>query len=379
MREGLYLLLIATLGFYLARPASAVNAQVYQLDESTDEWILVASAIDGQDLPAYTIMTEPASDSGAGTQSVPITGQVHFVDTAPNPGRLLMTVDPLTPNVLVIDEGGERLFQVGVGEYAAWRYTYRIENVSATTVMYDIQVFDNFGAELDIVGYQDTYDSQIRPEDRGSVHVWSVGGRSKYFFRWEGVALRPGEWAALVIDVALDKNPAGKQSYSSCGLYELNSEGTLRFRTDTKPGWNERKGRTFRVDVPCPPYMKIDLSATQINWFIRKPGDYFTQVLDGRVEASHPVAITFSDFDDLQSHNNNDQVVPVYYALNTEQPQLWIPADDLNGVELVLMTAKSAVHWNMWQRIVVETQQPCTYSNRGVITFTLQNVLDNVQ
>ena len=56
--------------------------------------------------------------------------------------------------------------------------------------------------------------------------------------------------AELSVVVETGLNPAGKQEYTSCGIHDLNSEGTLKYATDGKPGFSERKGYTFQVEVP---------------------------------------------------------------------------------------------------------------------------------
>ncbi len=119
--------------------------------------------------------------------------------------------------------------------------------------------------------------------------------------------------------------------------------------------------------------MSIYLSGTNISWFVRKPGDFFIKAVEGSVTASHPITITFSDFNDL-CNSNDTKALPIYYALNTEGPDHWIPSIELNNAFLVLNTSNTTVDWNMWQRLIVDEQSVGYYANRGVITFTLLNM-----
>jgi len=114
---------------------------------------------------------------------------------------------------------------------------------------------------------------------------------------------------------------------------------------------------------------------TKATWFLRLPGDYYGRALIGTVNASHPVAITFSGFDN-PVHANSDQTLPLFFALDEGQPQGWLTPEQLNRTTLILPTDRSAATWNMWQRVVLDGQSAGTYSNTGVITFTLQNVED---
>mgnify|MGYP000844616610 CR=1 FL=1 len=283
-----------------------------------------------------------------------------------SPSTFIITAQPLTDNIEIIEED----FVLNkIGAYAAWRLTYRVENLSPDQTMTNIIVHDNFGDELDIIAYHDEYSQGVTP---GSIEVWTRGQMNKYFLSWEGFSLSPGQWGLLTIDIATGKNPAGKQEYTSCGIYNLNSQNTLWYETDNHKR-TEVKGPQFKVKIPCVPYISIDLSGTYISWFVRKPGDYFTKAAEGSVTASYPIVVTFSSFDDLSNENTTDRI-PIFYALNTEEPSQWIPAMDLNSTELTLNTSDNTVNFNIWQRIVVEGQGVNTYTNRGVITFTLQNM-----
>jgi hypothetical protein len=129
----------------------------------------------------------------------------------------------------------------------------------------------------------------------------------------------------------------------------------------------------YRIEEP-PSYICVDLSGTLLSWFVRKPGDYFANPITGNIRASHDFVITFSGFDNLQHSVIQGERVDVFYGFGDDVPvdSEWIGATELN-TRKVDMPATEGTQWKIWQRIEVLGQIPGTYSNRGVITFTLKN------
>ncbi len=198
---------------------------------------------------------------------------------------------------------------------------------------------------------------------------------SPWTFKWTDFTLGPGGWAELTIQLENRKNPGDQQLYTACGMYALNSGAKLKYKTDPNhEGWSSRYGREVRVEVPC--YLFVEIGATNVTWYLRKPGDYYIKALEGRVESSHNVVVTFSEFDNLQCAENN-QSLPVFYALDTEHPEQddWMDPQQLNAKDpaLKLILSDGEARWNMWQMVVLDTQYACEYSDKGVITFTINN------
>lgn len=363
--------LIIMVAFYVS-PADAAYSQVYRYDAQSDSWEPI-DITDPDNVDAYcTVLGGTDSCGNHFEHALQFTTRA-MIKWINNPGRLTMSVEPLTDNIEILEDG---LFEVPIEEYAAWRFEYLIENVSNDETMNHIVVFDSFGAELDVEHIEAIYHDNVV---HGDVEVWSQGKQEKYFFNWDNFILKPGEWARLIVDVGLGKNPAGKQEYTSCtpcteAGYALNSEGTLKYKKDSEPGYSTRKGYTFRVKVPCEKYLEITLSASSTDWYLRKPGDFYAGPLTGTVESSHLVVVSFSGFGDLVSEDH-DATIPVFYALNTDLPDTWIPASDLNLPEnnLVLDLVNEQVEWNLWQRVQLEMQRAGEYYNEGVITFTINN------
>ena len=237
--------------------------------------------------------------------------------------------------------------------------------------MTDIVVSDTFGPALEVWGVAHTYTPGVTPG--GAQIIGGIDGRDSVVL--QRFVLEPGQWAELVVTVRLGKNKAGEQHYTACGLYTITSGATLKAVLGNR-AVVEQTAPPVLADVLCPSYMEVTMD-TKMSWFLRMPGDYYALAIDGTVRASQPVVITFSEFDNLTSATNG-QRLPVFYALNEERPQGWLTPEQLNVTRLLVPTNDSAVKWNMWQRVVLDGQSAGTYTDKGVITFTLQNVRDGL-
>ncbi len=271
------------------------------------------------------------------------------------------------------EPGGKKGVNAATGSNtpSAWRLTYRVENRSPHETMKIVSVADSFAAALELVAVGTVYSPGVSP---GLVDVWNEGLSHSSSFKWEGFELKPGEWAQLVIELVFRKEAGGKRLPIPCGRFQLNAQGMLRYTLGGRSGLIERQARPIEVEIPCPSFLDVQLN-TKVTWFIRMPGDYYARAVDGTVAASHPVYITFSGFDHLKNANNG-QTLPVFYALNEEQPQGWLTPDELNATTLFLPTDGNELRWNLWQRVVLDGQSAGTYTDTGVITFTLRNVED---
>ncbi|NMB47028.1 MAG: hypothetical protein GX998_11550 [Firmicutes bacterium] len=370
---------------------------VYQYDEKTEKWVLLEPVGEANDT-AYMI-TDYAGTGAEGNSGswfsvkstlsiVPApmhTKEVRAFGIFGEPdsivhsnGPLTITVKPLTDNIGIgqNDDGEDWFVLPGTRNYAEWQFVYTVTNPSDASVeMKDITVEDNFSAELEVKGSEDAW---LASATQGNVLIYRPNEK-QFRFLWDGFSLKPGESASLTIDVKLGKNPAGKQHYGDCNkVYKLNSGGVLKFKLNGKQ--QSYDGDSFEVWVPCTPPSSfcISLSATGTEWYVRKPGDYYTKMLEGEVSASGDatIAVTFSNFDNLRSIGNS-QTIPVFYAIKDEEPGTsdWIRPQDLNkDVSLELrVSAHNTSSWGMWQRVILGTQSPGMYANVGVITFTLVN------
>lgn len=109
--------------------------------------------------------------------------------------------------------------------YVKNRNTYTIENVV---------VKDRLGAELEL-RLDDPENEGITPLcTKGTWSYETKGNSDKVFLLWEIGNLGPGEDAELVLTVATDLNPAGKQEYTSPCWHMWNSGATIKWIYDGK-------------------------------------------------------------------------------------------------------------------------------------------------
>lgn len=354
------------------RSLEANYAEVYQNTEAMGWTLLSPSGPENQ--AAYcSVLDAVHGEDGISDCLIEVAAHVGTNDSK-NPGRFTILVTPLSDNIEVIQktEGLYSFRLDGMHQIASWCFTYRVENISPEESMGIAWVRDSFGAELKVKDWAVTCPSGVDP---GVVEFHTNKGKmEKWFFNWDGFKLGPSQWAELSVVVETGLNPAGKQEYTSCGIHDLNSEGTLKYATDGKPGFSERKGYTFQVEVPCASYLCLDFLGAKITWFIRKPGDCYVQAVKGAVTASGPVRVTFDGFGNLMGTSTGD-IVPVFYALGGSVPDAgsWMDPDQLNLMEQYLECSDSTVEWVLWQRVLLGTQSVDIYHDKGVVTFTLGN------
>jgi len=129
------------------------------------------------------------------------------------------------------------------------------------------------------------------------------------------------------------------------------------------------------------PWASFNLSGTQWEWDIRRPGDYAAQSIVGSITGNVDILINFSGFEDLNSSNPNTEIVETYYAASVGNPRVeevdWASAPDFNGRTLLIQQDPNSpipVAWGLWNRVCVKTVNTATdYSDDAVITFVMQN------
>jgi hypothetical protein len=128
---------------------------------------------------------------------------------------------------------------IEVGEEVVWTFMLTIKNKYATEVIYNVVVTDRLAAELEVddVLYYD-----------GSYPTIKKQGNTK--ITWEVGTLYPGEDAQLYLQVSTRKKGC-KQAYTSCGRYEWNSGGVVKFNFDDPDGVQlSAHTKQMWVDVP---------------------------------------------------------------------------------------------------------------------------------
>ncbi|NLK07328.1 MAG: hypothetical protein GX316_01345 [Firmicutes bacterium] len=364
---------------------------VYQYDQKTETWVLL-EPVDSTNIEAYMVVEHkevtgnhaPLSVSG----SVNILAQSKTLRAASVAGESLektngpfsITAVPLTDNITV-DNPNERFVLPGAGSYAEWRFIYTVTNLDNTRQMEIVVLKDNFGAELDVL--EDSSGQWRITQTHGKAVISLSGNAKKVKFEWGSFLLDPGETASLTMDLKLGKNPAGHQHYTTCDkINDLSSGGVLKFRWKGQgnSGQTSHECPPFKVWVPCdaPSSFSVSFSSRGLEWYIKKPGQYYAKMLDAEVRSTGnaTVAVTFSEFGNLMSLDN-DQALNVFYAIKDTEPvnSDWITPQYLNedtSLELNI-SAESMAGFTMWQKVDLGLQRPGMYTDRGVMTFTLVN------
>ncbi len=145
-----------------------------------------------------------------------------------------------------------------------------------------------------------------------------------------------------------------------------------------KPVWTFEMTTTASVAQ----WINWHVSATTWEWYVRKPGDYYTDCISFNLQSNGDIAITFSGFADLYSEESIKQTIDTYYyaTLTDDHPTEWIRAEDLN-YESILIPDSQELHEGdqakLWNRIVVEEcNSACEYGNTGTVIITLVNQKD---
>jgi|GEM_PF-1147064 len=278
------------------------------------------------------------------------------------------TVDVLTGNATW---EGDRFLVDKLNERILWEINYHLTNKSVIPIVFNTSGVDSYGPELSIEWADAT----------SGVVTAGQSDREEYgqLVRWKGFSLGPFCSATLTV-VLSTWSCQDSPGYRLPGNYILNKGIEVSYSVAC--GFPERaiRGEGYRVEVVAAPHMRLSMSSPTLEWMIKKPGDYYIRAFTGTVTADAPVVVTFSDFGNLEN-SNTGEVLPVYYSLQTQQPDIddWMSPVELNSAFLEVPPAQEPVEWALWQRVVLGTQGVGTYEGEGVITFTMLNVQDAVR
>jgi hypothetical protein len=102
------------------------------------------------------------------------------------------------------------------------KYTWYLEiSVYTTKDVTNVRLSDRFGAEFSVL---------MTAYNTGPAPMLSTKGNSeKVFLDWNVGSLTAGQTATVSLTVSTDLNPAGKQEFTSCGTYYLNSGATAKW------------------------------------------------------------------------------------------------------------------------------------------------------
>ncbi|AEH50595.1 hypothetical protein [Pseudothermotoga thermarum] len=116
----------------------------------------------------------------------------------------------------------------------------------------------------------------------------------------------------------------------------------------------------------------VSISATNLAWFLRKPGDYATKAFDVNVISNYPVVITFKDFDN--PINAAGVSLRTYFAFDGLGN--WITPSDLNSITKTLEPGTST--FSMYHRVILQGQPACIYFSVGTISFAVVMVKSQI-
>jgi len=84
----------------------------------------------------------------------------------------------------------------------------------------DVLVKDHFGAEWEL--------ASPLTASQGSASYSIVGGSDQLRIMWNVGTLEPNQIETLDFDIRTDHNPAGKQEFTTPGIYAINSGATMK-------------------------------------------------------------------------------------------------------------------------------------------------------
>lgn len=192
---------------------------------------------------------------------------------------------------------------------------------------------------------------------------------------------------------------------ASGGTFELGLKAQLELQVTTAglPGgaaasvfcksiqmeYNPKAGdaRTVHLDdvyiaPPGGPYARISLSATRLDWRVRRPGTYAALATEITASGNASLSIQFDGFGSLKPVNGESGAIDAFYSFGRSLPDnlhtLWKPASSLNEesgwIRGLTLDPVEPIKVSMWAKVVVgEDDPPGNYANEGVITFIIDN------
>jgi hypothetical protein len=138
------------------------------------------------------------------------------------------------------------------------------------------------------------------------------------------------------------------------------------------------------TEVQVAQWVKWKIDGTKWTWFVRKPGDYYTNSVKFFLQSNSDIILSASGFGDLeyflQDQGVNRFIETYWFATldpaGTPLVNDWTRAEAVNGS--LTVPDSQELHNGMvaylWNRIrVVECNSASTYRNTGTITITLKN------
>jgi len=120
-------------------------------------------------------------------------------------------------------------------------------------------------------------------------------------------------------------------------------------------------------------------SATRVDWRIRKPGVYASDVVTTTVASNNDVIVDYEGFENLYSPDAVNPEIQTYYAVGDSIENVqWVEAAQINNDDVLLTNSPElcgGMTWTLWNRLdVSECNSSAEYEDEATITLVLQNI-----
>jgi len=331
---------------------------------SDGNWILA----DPETEASFTSTIPSAGSSNVGgTASLTVHATLE-INNDPVEDCFTKTAELLTTDPTIAEQINPYTFLVKkLKTLVEWKVTIEVFNESRTNTMRNVRVTDNFAGDLGV----DYPPISVDPPG-SSVILTKSGATEKVHLEWIIGNLAPRTKATLVLRVYTDINPGGQQEYTSPCWHYLNSGATVWVNGQSIKNTDPIKVKV--LDGECPDGVTVTISASRIDWRVRKPGIFSAHAFDLSVQGDAIVAVTFSGFADLQRQNDIQTIATFYGTGNNNNPGnviSWYRAVNLNTVEYVVFPGGTISMWNKIEVLVCNSS--CEYEDVGVITVSVTN------
>lgn len=287
--------------------------------------------------------------------------------------RFTITATGKTANVR--EDGGQ--FVVPTGEHVEWEVSVSIS--CPDLILLGWQMTLDFGPELwaeEIPGSRDI----VAWPDPGAGAAPAISrdpstGKVKVTWDWAGAAAlgASGQFRLKVYT-------AGPTGYEDPGSFTFCDNMTLSYQAVFGSGTV-----TLRPSISIKAegvYANISLSATRLDWRVRKAGTYAALAMEMSFTGAGNLSIQFDGFENLASQEDGSATVATWYGFghgpDAVESSGWITADDLNldanSRGPIPLDATTPTILRMWSKIAVgEEDSSCEYQDVGVITFIATN------
>lgn len=263
-----------------------------------------------------------------------------------------------------VENKGDYFLVTALKTLVEWKVTIKVVNESNETFS-NVVVTDNFAGDLGVATIS-------KDPPSSTLNYTYSGATQKVHLEWIIGSLSPHTTATLVMRVYTDVNPGGQQEYTSPCWHYLNSGAVLKFKAGgTKYSKVTPPIKVKVLEAECPTTCKVTVSATRIDWKVRKPGTFSAHAFDIFVEGDCKIRVSFSGFDNLQREGDT-QTIATFYGEGIDPGSIsWFSANELNGRSYLLFPG---VTISLWDKIEVsQFNSSCEYEDAGVIIFAVCN------